>query len=280
MIAIREAVRPNGERMAVEAREVALVTGAGRGFGAAIAKRLAADGAAVALVARSRDQIGEVQAAIEAAGGRALAIAADVTVPGDVDRAVVEAEAAFGPLTRFVNNAGVGGPYGPIWEVDMDRWWAAQALHIRAPMLFLRRILPGMVERNRGRIIIVSAIASRMVAAHLSAYCTGKIAQNRIVAEAAAELAETAVRIFAIDPGFVFTALASDTMTSPEARKWLPGMVGRLEQMATNPDRDADLERCAERCAALFSGRYDALSGKYMELPDDLDAMVRAVEAA
>jgi NAD(P)-dependent dehydrogenase (short-subunit alcohol dehydrogenase family) len=136
-----------------------------------------------------------------------------------------------------------------------------------------------MRTRGKGRCVVVSALAARKVAPFLNAYCTGKIAQNRIVAEAAAELKDTAVKVFAIDPGFVFTALANETMTSPDARKWLPGMVGRLEQASGKGD-DGDLDRCAQRCVDLASGRYDALSGSYTELPDDLDAMVREKEAA
>ena len=259
--------------------EVALVTGAGRGFGRAIAMRFAAEGAAVAVLSRSTDQLREVVSAIEAAGGRAIAVAADVTSPAAVDRAVGEVEAALGPVSIFVNNAGVPGPFGPLWEVDVEDWWRAQAVHIRAPMLFLHRLLPGMIARGKGRAIVVSAIASRMVAPYLNAYCTGKIAQNRVVAEAAAELKDTPVKVFAIDPGFVFTALAKETMTSPDAQKWLPGMVGRLQEQSSKGDEAAgDLARCAQRCVDLASGRYDALSGKYMELPDDLDAMVREAQ--
>ena len=259
--------------------EVVLITGGGRGFGEAIARRFASEGAAVAVLSRNRAQLDDVVARIEADGGRAFAVTADVTAPDEVDRAVGEVEAALGPITVFINNAGVPGPFGPLWEVDVDEWWGSQQVHIRAPMLFLHRILPGMIARNRGRAVIVSAIASRMVAPYLSAYCTGKIAQNRIVAEAAAELKDSAVKIFAIDPGFVFTALANETMTSPDAKKWLPGMVGRLEAASEKAD-DGDLERCAQRCVDLASGRYDALSGAYMELPDDLDAMVRDKVAA
>src|SRR5690606_15986687 len=109
-----------GESMKPLDGEIALVTGAGRGFGRAIAETLAREGAAVALLARNAAQLAEVAQAIEAQGGRAVAIAADVTEPADVDRAVAEAEAALGPLTIFINNAGVPGPFGPIWELDMD----------------------------------------------------------------------------------------------------------------------------------------------------------------
>ena len=255
--------------------QAALVTGAGRGFGRAIAERLAAEGAAVTLVARSRDQLDETVADIASRGGRACAAAGDVTDRSDVERAVREAEAQFGPLTLLVNNAGVPGPFGPIWAVDPEEWWRAQEVHIKAPMLFLHAVLPGMVERKSGRVIVVSAIAARMVAPHLSAYCTGKIAQTRLVEEAAAETKEHGVSVFAIDPGFVFTSLADETMRSPDAQRWLPGMVERLKQASHSADSRADLARCAQRCVDLASGRYDGLSGRYMELADDLDAMLK-----
>ena len=260
--------------MTVLAGETAIVTGAGRGFGRAIAERLASEGAAVGVIARNAAQLEETVAAIREKGGRATAVVADVTEPADVDRAVSQIEADLGLPTIFINNAGVPGPFGPIHELDMDEWWAAQHVHIRAPMLFLRRLLPGMVARDKGRIVVVSAIAARKVAPYLSAYCTGKIAQNRIVEEAAAELADTRVKIFAIDPGFVFTALARETMNAPEAQKWLPTMVGRLKEVSDGSETDAGLARCAQRCPDLVSGRYDDLSGRYLEIPDDLDGLL------
>lgn len=258
------------------AGEVALVTGGGRGFGRAIAERFAAEGAKVAVMSRSRAELDEVVSAIEDKGGAALAVTGDVTSPADVDAAVGAVEARFGPVSLMINNAGVPGPFGPIWEVDADAWWQAQAIHIRAPMLFLQRVVPGMLARGGGRMICVSALASRMVAPNLSAYCTGKIAQNRVVAEAAAELADQPVKVFAIDPGFVFTKLAHDTMVNDAARKYLPGMVERLEKASTDPAAQDDLARCAQRCVDLASGKYDALSGNYYELPDDLDEALAA----
>jgi NAD(P)-dependent dehydrogenase (short-subunit alcohol dehydrogenase family) len=252
--------------------QVALVTGAGRGFGRAIAERLAGEGAAVALLSRSLSELDEVEQAIRAAGGTAIGVRCDVTDPASIAHAVAKVEEVLGPVDLLVNNAGVPGPFGPIWQVDPDEWWRAQAIHIRAPVLFMQAVLPGMVARDAGRVVCVSAKAARIVAPYMSAYCTGKIAQNRIVAEAAAELADSKVAVFAIDPGFVFTELARETLEDAAAQQFLGGMMGRLREKQADPSAHDDLGRCAQRVLDLASGRYDALSGGYFELSDDLDA--------
>lgn len=257
------------------AGQVAVVTGAGRGFGKAIALGFAREGAAVTVTSRTRAELDAAAAQITTAGGRALAVEGDVTRPDDVERVISATERQWGPVGLLVSNAGVPGPFGPVWTVDPEAWWAAQQVHIRAPFLYLRRVLPGMTQRRAGRIILVSAIASRLVAPYLSAYCVGKIAQTRITAEVAAETQELGVSVFAIDPGFVFTGIAEETMSSPDAQRWLPGMVARLRAQRDSPGRDADLARCVRRCLDLASGRYDALSGRYMELDDDIEALRR-----
>ncbi len=254
---------------------IAVVTGAGRGFGKAIALGFAREGARVTVTSRTQSELDAVAAQIGAAGGSALAVAGDVTRPEDVERVIAATERHWGPVSLLVSNAGVPGPFGPLWAVDPQAWWRAQAVHIHAPFLYLRRVLPGMVERRTGRAILVSAIASRLVAPYLSAYCTGKIAQTRIAAEVAAETRGLGVSVFAIDPGFVFTGIAEETMNSADAQRWLPGMVERIRERRDAPDRDADLPRCVKRCVDLACGDYDALSGRYMELGDDLDAMRR-----
>lgn len=258
--------------MGALAGQVAVVTGAGRGFGRAIAERLAGEGAAVALLSRSLPQLDEVAQAIRSNGGQAIGVRCDVTDAVSIEHAVAKVGQVLGPIDLLINNAGVPGPFGPIWQVDPDEWWRAQSVHIRAPMLFMHAVLPGMIARDRGRIVCVSAKAARIVAPYMSAYCTGKIAQNRLVAEAAAELADSKVAVFAIDPGFVFTELARETLEDAAAQKYLAPMMGRLREKQGDPSAQDDLDRCAQRVLDLASGKYDALSGGYFELSDDLDA--------
>jgi NAD(P)-dependent dehydrogenase (short-subunit alcohol dehydrogenase family) len=254
---------------------VAIVTGAGRGFGRAIAMRYAGEGAAVAVTSRSQAELDSTVADIGRIGGRAIAVVGDVTNPVDVDRVVSTTEKELGQVNLLVSNAGVPGPYGPVWSVNPEQWVAAQYVHIRAPFYYMQRVMPGMVERRSGTVIIVSAIASRIVAPYLSAYCLGKIAQTRLAAVAGAESREFGVDVFAIDPGFVFTGMAESTANDPDAQRWLPGMVERLRSVRESPHRNADLVRCAQRCLDLASGRYSALTGRYLELGDDLDTAVR-----
>ncbi len=250
--------------------QVALVTGAGRGFGRAIAERLASEGASVAVASRTISQLEEVAASIRDSGGTAHAVACDVTDPKSVAAAFADIEQVLGPVDLLVSNAAVPGPFGPLWEVDGEEWWRAQEVHQRAPMLLMQAALPGMIERNRGRIICISAKAVRIVAPHLSAYCVGKVALNRLVEQVGVELRDTGVCSFALDPGFAFTQLGRDTMESPDAQKYLGGMVKRLEAKQSEPDAFDDLARTADRCVELASGEYDALSGGFVTLDDDL----------
>lgn len=256
--------------------EVALVTGAGKGFGRAIALKLARDGAAVALVARTAGDVEAVAQEIRAGGGTALPIAADVTLEADVQRSIDETEAALGPITLFVNNAGVGWPYGPVGGMDVAQWWQAQHLHQLAPMLYLSRLLPRMSAAGKGRVVVVSAKASHLTGGGMSAYITGKTAQVRIVNVAALEVKAAGVSIFAIDPGFVVTDLARETMTNPQARAHLSGMVERLGAVK-DKDFSTELNACAQRVSDLLSGQYDALTGGYFEMQDDLDAALAAL---
>lgn len=255
--------------------QVAIVTGAGRGIGKGIALRFAAEGAAVAVTSRNKAQLDQVAGEIESAGGRALAIAGDATKREDVARVARATSERLGGVTLLVNNAGLAAPYGPIGIVDPDAWWAAQEVHIRAPLLFMSAVLPGMIERRAGRIINISSPRCHMLTAHLSAYSLGKTAQNRLAELVANEVKEYGVKTFALDPGSIMTEMADETMTSPDAQRWVPQMVERLHEMKGKLGPQDGMQGCTDRCVALATGKYDGLSGRYIDRHDNPDEMLK-----
>ena len=246
------------------AGHVAIVTGGGGGFGRAIAERFAAEGAAVTVTSRTKPQLDETVARIQAQGGRALAVEGDATNRADVARVVSETEKALGPVTIVVNNAGVPGPFGPIGAIDPDEWWAAQAVHLRAPFLLVSAVLPGMKERRRGCILTICSPRAKMATPYLSAYCLGKTSQVRLAELLAAENKDYGITAFAVDPGSTMTQLADKTIESPDAQRWVPEMVEKLRAMRGQPGDEVQLEKCARRCVELAAGRHNEWNGTYI----------------
>lgn len=259
--------------------QVAIVTGAGRGIGRGIALRFSAEGAAVGLTARTKTEIDKTLAQIEAAGGRGFAAGGDATKREDVERVVHAIEEKLGAVTLLVNNAGIAGPYGPVGVVDPDAWWAAQELHILAPMLFMTAVMPGMMARGAGRILMISSPRSYRLTANLSAYSLGKAAQNKLAELVANEGKPHGVKAFALDPGSIMTEMADETMNSPEAQRWVPQMVARLHELKGTQGPEDGIKWCTDRCVALASGRYDALSGRYIDRTDDPNELLRQMES-
>jgi NAD(P)-dependent dehydrogenase (short-subunit alcohol dehydrogenase family) len=252
----------------------ALITGAGRGIGRAIAERLASDGASVTLLARTHADVDAVAARIIARGGAALAVAADVTDPRSVAIALEAARARFGPVRLLVNNAGTPGPYGPIGVADPLEWWQSQKLHQLAPLLVMSGIIPHMQQVGGGRIINIVSSAGIRPVPQMSAYAVGKCAAIRLTETVDLEQRASGIRAFALQPGTIVTDMAHSTMGSPEAARWIPDGVAMLKAR-TSKDSAADLARCLEVVAALAAGRYDALSGRYLDASWDLDAQER-----
>jgi NAD(P)-dependent dehydrogenase (short-subunit alcohol dehydrogenase family) len=254
--------------------QVAIVTGAGRGIGRGIALRFASEGAAVGLTARTKAEIDETLEQIEADGARGFAIEGDATQPRDVERIVRAVEGRLGGTTILVNNAGIPGPYGPVGVVDPDLWWKAQELHILAPFLFMTAALPGMIARGTGRIIMISSPRSYQLTANLSAYSLGKAAQNKLAELVANEGQPYGVKAFALDPGSIMTGMADETMASPDAQRWVPQMVARLGELKGTQGPEDGIAWCTERCVGLASGRYDRLSGRYIDRTDNPEELL------
>ena len=256
------------------AGHVALVTGAGRGFGKAIAKEFAAQGAAVTVTARSTRQIDQTVLEIKAAGGKAFAVPGDVTHRKDVERVVEAAHKHFGPTTLLVNNAGLASPFGPIGTIDPDEWWASQAVHVFGPFLYISSVLPEMIRAKKGRIINIASLGGTRVEPNLSAYCVGKATEIRLTEQVAAEVRGHGISAFAIEPGTVYTDMAEATINDPHAQRWMPGMLEHLKKIRDTEDPAKGLARCAAMCLRLASGRYDGLTGRYLTPDDDVDALL------
>lgn len=259
--------------------EVALVTGAGRGIGRAIAERYAAEGAGVVLMSRTTDQVDDAVGSITAAGGHAVGAAGDVTVAADIGRAVQAAEQNFGPVSILVSNAGITGPYAPMWDADPDEWWRTQEVHLHGAFLCTRAVYDGMVKRGGGRIIVISSRAAERGAGNVSAYQIAKASQLRFVEALAAESAEVGIRTFAVHPGMVDTAFADAPLQRADAQKYVPAFVARIKAIKKDPSLGTPISLVADLCVYLGSGRADALSGRYFRVEDSWEEMARCADA-
>jgi len=253
--------------------QIAIVTGAGRGLGRAIALALGRAGARVGVTARSGEQLAETVRGITEAGGEARAVVADVSDAAAVERMAREVEHTLGPVHLLVNNAGTTGPLGPIWEADPGDWWHSIEVNLRGPYLCSRALLPGMIERRRGRIINLSTGAATVAVPHLGAYAVAKTALTRFTENLAAELMNFGVSVFAISPGTVRTAMTEYILESDAGKKWLPWFRKLYDR-----GLDVPAEKAAQLVVQLASGRADALSGRLIEISDDLAKLVARVE--
>jgi NAD(P)-dependent dehydrogenase (short-subunit alcohol dehydrogenase family) len=217
------------------AGRAALVTGAASGIGRAIAERFAAEGARVALL--DRDEA--VREAAEAVGG--LALVADVAVPEDVDRALDEAVAAFGPLDVVVNNAAIIR-YGSFMELELEEFDDVMRVNAGGTFLVTQAAVRRMPEDGRPRAVVNLASAEgRTVIARSGHpqvhYGASKAAIEALTRALAVELAPRAIRVNAVCPGLVATPFTAGVAADPEASAWFLGHVlldrfGRPEEIA------------------------------------------------
>jgi 3-oxoacyl-[acyl-carrier protein] reductase len=197
----------------IAADRVAVVTGAGRGIGAAVAQALAAVGARVVLTARSEGQLAGVAAAITRVGGQALPVVADVGDPAAVDALADAARRAFGPVELLVSNAAVVQPLGPVWALSPGEWEAAVRTNLLGAQLVLRAFVPDMLAAGFGRIVAVGSSAAGHAVAGLGGYAAGKAGFEMLHAAAAADLAGTGVLVNRLWPGGTDTEMQAELRT-------------------------------------------------------------------
>jgi 3-oxoacyl-[acyl-carrier protein] reductase len=227
---------------------VALVTGGGRGIGASIARELADAGMRVAVTGRTSAQVEAVASEIDG-----LALVGDVSHSDDVERWVSRAEAELGPIDLLAANAGIGNQDGATWEIPVDAWWHVLEVNVLGVHLSCRAVVPRMLERGRGRIVITGSGAAYLPGSQHTAYPTSKAAVCRYGETLANELAGR-IPVFFFSPGLVRTDM---TDRFGDDAPWTP------------PELAPKLVR------VLASGRADALAGRYLHAEhDDIEDLI------
>jgi short-subunit dehydrogenase len=183
------------------AGQVALITGASSGIGAALARELARQGAHVVLLARRADRLAALAREIEASGRRALVVTADVTVDGDVERAVASAQTAFGRLDVVIANAGFG-VVGPVARLTLDDYRRQFETNVFGVLRTVQATL-GALQGSRGRLAIVGSVSGYIATPGSSPYSMSKFAVRALAEALGHELAPTGVSVTLITPGFV-----------------------------------------------------------------------------
>jgi 3-oxoacyl-[acyl-carrier protein] reductase len=229
--------------------QVALVTGGGRGIGANIARELAGAGAKIAVSARTKDQVESVAEEIDG-----LAIVADVSKPEDVEAMVERAESELGPIDFLSANAGISKRESAAWEMEPGDWWEIFDVNVLGAYLTCRAVIPGMIERGTGRIVITGSGAAYLPTSSNSAYAASKAAVCRYGEVLAAQLKPHGIPVFVISPGLVKTDMTSGF--SDDAPWTPPELAPRLVHV-------------------LASGRADALAGRYLHAEhDDIEELI------
>lgn len=183
--------------------QVALVTGAGTGIGREIALRLARDGADVVLTGRSVPQMEQVASQVEAAGRRALVAPMDLRDRPSIDAAARAALEEFGRVDVLVNNSGVSGPTKALWDVTPQEWDDTFSVNVAGTFLTCRALLPQMVERGSGSIVVIGSITGKRPLVHRTPYAASKTALIGLVRTLAAEVGPHGVRVNLLSPGGV-----------------------------------------------------------------------------
>ena len=212
----------------------AVITGGGRGIGAAAARALVAAGARVVVSARGAAEIGALAAELAAGGGEAHAVTCDVADAAQVDRLRAESLARLGSVDILVNNAGVATS-APLKGQTPAEWERLFAVNVEGTFLATKAFLPAMLERGWGRVVNVASVAGRTGAPYISAYAASKHAVVGFTRAMAVEVAARGVTFNAVCPGYVDTPMTDRSIANVAARTGLAAEEARRRIVAANP---------------------------------------------
>jgi NAD(P)-dependent dehydrogenase (short-subunit alcohol dehydrogenase family) len=198
---------------------VAVVTGASRGIGEAIAAALAAAGARLVLASRKLEGVEAVAELIRAEGGEAVAVATHTGHPADVQALAERVREAFGGVDILINNAATNPHFGPLLEAEESHWDKTFEVNVKGYVHAIRACVPLMRERGGGAIVNVASVAGMVPHGGLGVYGVTKAAVIMLTKTLAVELAPDGIRVNAIAPGLIQTRFSEALWKSPEARE-------------------------------------------------------------
>lgn len=254
--------------------KVAIVTGAGRGIGRAIALAFAREGADIVVFSRTLSEVEETANQIRALGRRALALRVDVSQKEAAENMVESALREFGKIDVLVNNAGILGPIGPLVENDPSHWVETIKVNLIGTFLCCKAVLPIMIKQGRGKIINLSGGGAAYPRPRFSAYGASKAAVVRLTETLAEELKEFNVQVNAIAPGAINTRIQGEILAAGEVagEKALAEARKARETGGTPPNVPAAL------AVFLASDESDGLTGKLISAVwDDWQSMGKRV---
>ncbi|MDE2785372.1 MAG: SDR family NAD(P)-dependent oxidoreductase [Chloroflexota bacterium] len=255
---------------------VALITGGGRGIGRAIARAYAAEGAVLGLAARTESELQATADEIRAEFGSEVATAVtDVRDREQVEHTVAHTMERFGPIDVMVNNAGNTGEIGPLWKLDPERWANVISVHVLGTYYGCRAVIPGMLERGRGRIVNMSGVGGP----NDTSYDAAKTAIVNMTENLSVELMGTGITVNAISPGSIHTRMWEEVRDMALAA----GDMEMYEKgIQVTSGGGASIERAAELAVLLGSDACGGLSGRliraaldtFEDIPDRVDEIM------
>lgn len=243
-------------------RRVTIVTGASQGIGRAIACQFAAEGDAVVLAARDEANLEETADLVRGAGGFPLVVRTDVSDPSSAEAMAAAAMDAFGRIDVLAANSGIGGPSGLLWEIDPTEWDTTFAVNVRGVFLAARAVLPAMIERAQGSIIVTGSISGKRPLFGRSAYTASKLALVGLVRTLAVEVGPHGIRVNLISPGFVEGPRIEWVIRSQAQARGIPESDVRAEFERQSPlGRMTRAEDVARSAVFLCSSAAAAITG-------------------